>query len=145
MSWGRLAGAAPVALASLAVLYLFRWRANILALDDEASRALGARPELERWVVVVAATAGVAAMTAICGIVSWVGLVVPHAARILTGPDGRRSIPASLWLGALFTLACDGVARTALPGELPLGILTSLAGAGLFAILLASRRTAVAR
>jgi len=144
MGWSRLAGAAPVALLSLVALFALRWRANLLSLDDEAARALGARPELERGAIVVAATAGVAAMTAVCGIVSWVGLVVPHAARMLAGPDGRRSIPASMAIGALFALACDGVARTALPGELPLGILTSLAGACLFAFLLASRRTAVA-
>jgi iron complex transport system permease protein len=145
MSWPRLALSAPVAVFSLAAILALRWRATILSLDDEASRALGARPELERAVLVVAATAGVAAMTAVCGIVSWAGLVVPHAARILVGSDGRSSIPASMALGALFVLACDLVARNLLPGELPLGIVTALFGTVLFALLLASRRAAVLR
>ena len=145
MTWARLAAVVPIGLASLALLLAFRWRINVLALDDEAARALGARPELERGIVLAAATAGVAALTAACGIVSWAGLVVPHAARILVGADARRSLPASMGLGAAFVLACDLVARTALPGELPLGILTSLAGACLFAALLAARRTAVVR
>jgi len=145
MGWAALAWSAPVALASLACLLAARWRINILGLDDEASRALGARPEFERAALLAVATAGVAAMTAACGIVSWVGLVVPHAARMLVGPDARRSLPASMALGAVFALACDGIARTILPGELPLGILTSIAGASLFALLLASRRTAVSR
>ncbi len=145
MGWGRLAAAAPVALASLAALFLLRWRATILSLDDEASRALGARPELERGAVIVAATAGVAAMTAVSGIVSWVGLVVPQAARALAGPDGRSSIPASMALGAGFVLLCDGLSRSLLPGELPLGVPTSLLGALAFALILAGRRAAVAR
>jgi len=145
MSWSRLAAVAPVALLSLAALLAFRWRVNLLSLDDEAARALGARPELERGAVLAAATAGVAAMTAACGIVSWAGLVVPHAARLVVGADGRRALPASMALGATFLLACDLVARTALPGELPLGILTSLGGAGLFVLLLGARRRAAAR
>ncbi len=145
MGWGRLLGAAPVALLSLGGLWLLRWRATVLSLDDEASRALGARPELERGLVIIVATAGVAAMTAVSGIVSWVGLVVPQAARTLVGADARASIPASMAMGAGFVLLCDGCARSLLPGELPLGVPTALFGALSFALLLASRRTAVAR
>ena len=145
MGWNRLAAAAPIAIISLISLFALRWRATILSLDDEASRALGARPELERGAIIVAATAGVAAMTAVSGIVSWVGLVVPHLARVTAGPDGRSSIPASMAVGALFVLACDAISRTALPGELPLGIPTALLGAAAFVALLASRRTGIPR
>lgn len=145
MSWSRLAVAGPLALVSLAVLVLLRWRATLLSLDDEAARALGVRPEFERGILIVAATAGVAAMTAVSGIVSWVGLVVPQAARLLVGPDGRSSLPVSMLMGAGFLLFCDDIARVLLPGELPLGIPTALLGATAFAIILASRRTAVLR
>ncbi|MBL8967469.1 MAG: iron ABC transporter permease [Spirochaetaceae bacterium] len=145
LGWAKLAAAAPVALVSLAALFLLRWRATILSLDDEAARSLGARPELERGAIIVAATAGVAAMTAVSGIVSWVGLVVPQAARALVGADGRASIPASMALGAAFVLVCDALSRSLLPGELPLGVPTALLGALAFAALLASRRAAVAR
>jgi len=145
VTWAKVAAVAPIAAVSLAAMLALRWRATILSLDDEASRALGARPELERGVLIVAATAGVAAMTALCGIVSWVGLVLPHAGRLLAGPDGRASIPASIGLGAVFVLACDAAARSLFPGELPLGIVTSIAGSALFILLLSRRRAAVLR
>lgn len=145
MDWGRLLSGLPIALASTVAMFALRWRATLLSLDDEAASALGSRTGIERTLIVAAATAGVAVMTALCGIVSWVGLVVPHAARILAGPDGRHSIPLSMLMGALFVLACDGLARSLFPGEIPLGILTSLAGAAGFALLLLSRRTELSR
>ncbi len=145
MNWPRFLAGLPVAGLAIAAMLAMRWRANLLSLDEDAARALGSRTELERGLIIVAATAGVAVMTALCGIVSWVGLVVPHAARILKGPDGRSSIPFSMLLGGIFVLACDGLSRSLFPGEVPLGILTSLAGACGFAGLLLLRRTELSR
>ncbi len=145
MNWTRLSASLPIAGVAIAAMIAMRWRATILSLDEDAARALGSRTDLERGLLIVAATAGVAVMTALCGIVSWVGLVVPHAARILKGPDGRSSIPFSMYLGGIFVLICDGLARSLFPGELPLGIITSLVGACGFAGLLLLRRTELAR
>ena len=70
------------------------------------------------------------------GIVGWIGLLVPHVARRIVGTDARKSIPASMLLGGLFSLLCDDLARTATAGEIPLGIFTSLFGAALFLMLM---------
>ncbi len=143
--WGSLLPALPVAAVGLVVLHLCRWRLNILSLDEATAASLGLRPRRERLAVLAAAVAAVAALAALAGVTAWTGLIVPHAARRLVGSDGRRSMPVSMLLGAAFVLLCDTVARVALPGEIPLGIVTSFAGATLFAVLLLSRGLQVAR
>ncbi len=145
MGWKRLSAVAPVALVSLGVLRAAGWRLSILSLEDTAAFSLGARPGRERALILAAATAGVAAMTAVSGIVSWVGLIVPHAARLAAGADGRRSMPVSMALGAAFVLACDAVSRTLLPGELPLGVTTAFLGTAGFIALLLGRAVTVVR
>lgn len=145
MSWKRLSAVAPIAMASVAALRVSGWRLSILSLEDAASFSLGARPARERALILAAATAGVASMTAVSGIVSWVGLIVPHAARLATGADGRRSMPASIALGAAFVLVCDAVSRTLLPGELPLGVTTAFLGTAGFTALLLGRAVTVVR
>jgi len=141
MGWQRFWTIAPVSIFSLGFLYLMRWRTTLLSLDDEVSRSMGLRPEIERAAIAMVAATGVAAVTAACGIVSWIGLVVPHVARLYAGADGRNSIPLSMAGGAIFALLADGLARTLFPGELPLGIVTALLGALAFSALLASRST----
>lgn len=145
MSWQRFWSAAPVALISLAVLYAMRWRVNLLSLDDAVSHSLGVRPMLERRVVSIAAAVAVAVMTAVCGVVGWVGLVVPQIVRAIDGPDGRTVVPRSMLGGALFVLVSDTLARSVFSGEIPLGIVTSLFGAFSFAILLTMRKVELAR
>jgi len=90
-----------------------------------------------RLMLVAAATLATAAAVSLAGIVGWVGLVVPHVARLLVGPEFSRLLPASLLLGGGFLVAADTLARTAAPIELPLGILTALVGAPFFLFLLA--------
>ena len=145
MGWKRLSVVAPVALVSLGVLRAAGWRLSILSLEDAASFSLGARPGRERALILTAAVAGVAAMTAVSGIVSWAGLIVPHAARLLAGADGRKSMPASMALGAAFLLVCDAASRTLLPGELPLGVTTAFLGTAGFTVLLLGRAVTVVR
>jgi len=145
MSWQRFWSAAPVAVVSLSVLYAMRWRVNLLSLDDAVSHSLGVRPMLERRVVSIAAAAAVAVMTAVCGVVGWVGLVVPQIVRAIDGPDGRTVVPRSMLGGALFVLVSDTLARSVFSGEIPLGIVTSLFGAFSFAILLTMRKVELAR
>jgi iron complex transport system permease protein len=145
ISWKRLAAVSPVALGTLVVLRAAGWRLSLLSLEDTVSFSLGARPSRERGFFLTIAVAGVAAMTAVSGVVAWVGLIVPHAARLLAGSDGRKSMPASMALGAAFVLICDTLARTLLPGELPLGAATAFLGTAAFTALLLTRAVTVVR
>jgi iron complex transport system permease protein len=141
--WQTLAVPAAVSLISMTLLLIFRWRMNILSLDDVSGFSLGARPAAERMIFLLLASAGVAAMTSIAGIISWVGLLVPHLARRVAGADGRGLLPAAALIGGILVLASDTLARTLLVSEIPLGIITSLWGAGLFVLILTRKGAAL--
>jgi iron complex transport system permease protein len=128
----------PVILGSLGLL-LVRWKLNVLAMGDEEARSLGVETELLKGIVIVCTTLITAAAVSVCGMVGWVGLVIPHVGRMLVGPDHRFLLPATLSIGASYLLFIDDIARTATAGEIPLGILTAIIGAPFFAYLL--RRT----
>ncbi|MCA0317605.1 MAG: iron ABC transporter permease [Proteobacteria bacterium] len=130
---------APVILGA-AVLVALRWRMNALSLPEEEARALGLPTGPLRLVIVAAATLVTAASVAAAGIIGWVGLVVPHLARFLVGPDFGRLIPASAMLGGGYLLLIDTLARTIGPVEVPLGILTAVIGTPFFIWLLATAR-----
>ncbi|MCL2589736.1 MAG: iron ABC transporter permease [Betaproteobacteria bacterium] len=132
-----LASAAPLVLIGLVPMVLLRWRVNLLSLPDEEAAALGVDVARLRLVLIVAATLVTATIVSIAGIVGWVGLVVPHAARFLVGPNFSRLLPASLLLGAGFVVGTDVLARTLVVIELPLGIVTAMVGAPFFLYLLA--------
>ena len=136
VGYREVAYAAPIIGAGVAVLLLLRWRINILSLDDEMARSLGENTRLLRLVIIGAATIVTATCVSIAGIVGWVGLLVPHIARMLFGPNHSVLLPASLSIGACYLLLIDGVARTAISAEIPLSILTALLGAPFFAWLL---------
>jgi iron complex transport system permease protein len=127
----------PVLVGSL-VLFLLRWRMNVMSLPDEEARALGLPTGPLRIAIVAAATLVTSASVATAGIIGWVGLVVPHLARTLVGPDFAKLIPAAALLGGGFLLVIDTLARTMAPVEIPLGILTALVGTPFFIWLLAS-------
>ena len=126
----------PVALGTL-VLVALRWRMNVMSLPDEEARALGLPTGPLRIAIIAAATLVTSASVAAAGIIGWVGLVVPHIARTLVGPDFARLLPAAALLGGGFLLAIDTLARTATATEIPLGILTALVGTPFFIWLLA--------
>src|SRR5262250_3589594 len=126
----------PVALGS-AVLIALRWRMNVMSLPEEEARALGVPTGPLRVVIVAAATLVTSASVATAGIIGWVGLVVPHLARALVGPDFPRLLPTSAILGGSYLLFIDTLARTAAPIEIPLGILTAVIGTPFFIWLLA--------
>jgi iron complex transport system permease protein len=127
----------PVALGTV-VLLLFRWRMNAMSLPEEEARTLGVPTGWLRIVIVAAATLTTSASVATAGIIGWVGLVVPHLARSLVGPDFARLLPASAILGAGYLLVIDTLARTGAQIEIPLGILTAVIGTPFFIWLLAS-------
>jgi iron complex transport system permease protein len=139
IGWSDVLHVLPVVIPSLAILVLMRWRLNLLSMRDETAFSLGVAPGRERLVLLVAAVASTAAVISKAGQVAWVGLIIPHIARRVVGSDAQRTLPAAVLLGSIFVLLCDDLARTALSGEIPLGILTSLLGAVLFLGLLISR------
>ncbi len=129
-----------VVLPCLAIIWLMRWRLNLLSMHDETAFSLIAGPAKERALLLFAAVAATAVVVSKSGQIMWVGLIVPHIARRLVGSDAQTALPCSLLLGGLFVLMCDNISRTVLTGEIPLGILTSLIGAGVFIGLLLNRR-----
>jgi iron complex transport system permease protein len=130
--------AAPLVAIGLVPLFLLRWRINVLSLPDDEARALGLDVTRLRLVVIACATLITAAAVAIAGIIGWIGLLVPHAARMLVGPEFARMLPLSMILGASFLLAVDTLARTMASIEVPPGVLTALIGTPLFLWLLAA-------
>ena len=127
----------PVALGT-AVLIAMRWRMNVMSLPEEEARSLGVPTGPLRVAIVAAATLTTSASVATAGIIGWVGLVVPHLARSLVGPDFARLLPTAAILGGGYLLVIDTLARTAAEVEIPLGILTAVVGTPFFIWLLAS-------
>lgn len=126
---------APPVLAAGGLLLLLRWRINLLSLGELDAAALGVRTAGLRWTVIALVSLIVAAQVSVSGIVGWVGLIVPHFARMLAGPDHRRLLPASALTGGLFLLVIDDIARAFLPQEVPIGILTAGIGTPIFILL----------
>jgi iron complex transport system permease protein len=130
----------PLMLVGLVPMWLLRWRINLLSLEDEEARALGVETGRIRLAVIVAATLMTSASVAISGVIGWIGLVIPHFARLLVGPDFARLLPTSIVLGATFLLGVDTLARTVARIEIPLGVLTAFVGTPLFLWQLATAR-----
>ena len=139
ITWKELFTILPVTIISMTIVFLMRWRLNVLSLDDETAFSLGISPGTARLIFLISATAATAAVISVSGIVNWVGLIVPHISRRLFRADTRQSLPAAMLLGGIFTIFCDTLARTVFAGEIPLGIFTSLIGAAAFIILLLNR------
>jgi iron complex transport system permease protein len=133
-----LAVALPIMFIAFVPLFLFRWRINLLALPDEEARTLGISVTRTRYIVIAAATLLTAAAVTVCGIVGWVGLVVPHAVRLLVGAEFSRLLPLTAILGGTFMLLVDTLGRSFTQTELPPGVVTALIGAPVFIALLAA-------
>lgn len=118
------------------ILYLLRWRMNLLAMGDEEAQSLGVNPSRIRLLVIVGGTLLTSAAVSISGIIGWIGLVIPHMARMIVGSDNRILIPASLCLGSIFLLLIDNISRALITIEIPIGILTAIIGVPLFLYLL---------
>lgn len=140
-SWQDLRLLAPYAIVSLGVLLALASRVDVLSVGDDEATALGARPDRLRIVIVLAATLGTAAAVAVSGLIGFVGIIVPHAVRLRTGPANRRIVPLAALYGGAFLCLADLVARTALaPAEIPIGVVTALVGAPTFLLILRTGR-----
>lgn len=140
LTWPKLLSILPAVLLGLTVLVLYRWRLNLLGLEEQVAFSLGVSAGRERLLLIFAAVLPTAALVSVSGMVGWVGLIIPHIARRLFRADSRYSLPAAMLLGGLFTIFCDDLARTLLAGEIPIGILTSFFGALTFLALLSFQR-----
>ncbi|MCR4659583.1 MAG: iron ABC transporter permease [Bacteroidales bacterium] len=140
-SWLDVALLAPATVAgSVAVLFSAR-DLNLLLAGADTAKSLGVEVERVQRRLLLFTTLMVAVAVSTCGVIGFVGLIVPHAVRLVAGPDNRRLVPSSLLAGALFMLLCDTGARTLLqPAELPVGSLTAIVGAPLFIYLLYRNR-----
>lgn len=129
----------PPMAVGLAILFLLRWRLNLLTMGDDEARSMGINVNRLRVYIVLAATLLTAASVSVSGMIGWVGLVIPHLTRRMTGNDYRYLMPASMLFGAAFLLVADNISRNLLATEIPIGILTAFVGAPFFLWLLAGK------
>ncbi len=127
-------------LGGLLMLLLLSNYLNVLSMGDEEARSLGIRVGRLRFLLIALATLISALTVVLAGMIGWVGMVIPHMARMLVGPDNRVLLPAASLLGGIYLLAADDLARLLFPSEIPLGILTSLVGIPFFVLVLRKAR-----
>jgi iron complex transport system permease protein len=139
-TWTNTLSVLPVAAVSLAILVAYRWRLNVLSLNDRTAHSVGLSPNRDKLLLLFVATVGTTVVISVTGLVGWIGLIIPHLARRLFGSDSRHALPGAILMGAIFLLLCDTIGRTMLAGEIPLGLLTSIIGATIFIIILTRRR-----
>ena len=135
-SYTTLAMGAPLILIGLVIVYLLRWRLNILPLPEDEARTSGVSLRGLRIVTILCATAMTAACVSMCGQVGWVGLLVPHICRMRFGSNHLSLVPASVSLGAAFMVVVDTLARTLTAASIPISVLTAIIGAPFFILLL---------
>ena len=126
----------PPSIIAIIPMILLSWRMNLLSLPEEEALSLGVSTKLIRGIAIASATLLTASSVAVAGVIGWVGLVIPHITRMAVGSDARRTIPASLLLGAAFLTAVDTLSRSVTYSEIPIGILTSFIGAPFFLYLI---------
>ena len=127
-------------LAGMIVIFLMRWRINLLALDDDEAQSLGINTRRYRIILIAASTLLSASAVCLGGLIGWVGLMIPHMCRSVFGPDYNRLIPGCILMGAGYLLIMDNIARSLLSLELPIGVVTSFLGAPFFIMLILKRR-----
>jgi iron complex transport system permease protein len=127
---------APIFAGCITALLMVRWQINLLAMGEEDAKSLGVNTERLKTLIIVAATIATASAVCISGIIGWIGIMIPHIGRLIVGPDHKYLLPISMLIGAAYLVTVDTIARTALVTEIPIGILTAIFGAPVFALLL---------
>lgn len=142
-SWGDMVYVLPYTVPAAALIFVHGRILNVLQLDDHQARQLGIDVERTKVVLLLAASLATAAAVSVAGIIGFVGLISPHAVRLVVGPDYRRLLPLVALVGASFLIIADLGARTLIsPGEVPVGVITALFGAPFFLYLLRRQRRA---
>lgn len=143
VKWSSIQTVAPVMILAGIVLLLLRWRINLLSLNDVEARSLGINVKKMRGLTIVCATILTASAVCLSGNVGWIGLIIPHLARLLAGEDNQNLLPVSVLLGASFMILTDTLARTITSAEIPLSIFSGMIGAPLFVLILMRKRGGV--
>jgi iron complex transport system permease protein len=128
-SWSDVFLVIPIILISFLLVWLLSWKLNILSMGDEEAKTLGVNPEWYKAFFIILATLMTALSVSVVGVIAWVGLMMPHAARMIIGPDHRFMLPTAAMMGGIYLILCDTIARTLTSAEIPVGILTSIIGA----------------
>ncbi len=123
----------------ISILFIARWKLNILMLDDEEARSLGINPTKWKLIIIFASTLLTSSSVCLGGLIGWVGLMIPHIARFLFGSNYRYLLPSSMILGSLFLLVIDTFIRTVFQSEVPIGVFTAIIGAPFFIYLITTR------
>lgn len=126
----------PMIVLGMMILYLMRYRMNALSLKEEEAASLGINVRQNRMIVIVASSLITASVVSMCGVVGWVGLLIPHISRMLFGNNHTKVIPGCIVFGAFFMLIIDTIARCMYQAEIPVSILTAIIGAPVFLLLL---------
>lgn len=135
-SWIELKRAFLSILISIVIVYLYRWRINLLALGDDAAKSVGVNPSFDKLILIVCATLMTTTTVAVAGIISFYGLFLPHIVRMLLGSDNSKSIPGNIFLGGSFLLLIDNLSRALFVFEVPIGIFTTILGGAFFVFLM---------
>ncbi|SDU63343.1 iron complex transport system permease protein [Desulfobacula phenolica] len=138
-NWDDVILISPIIFVSFSIIWLHSWKLNILSMGDDEAKALGVSPEKFKFLFIILATLSTAVAVSCVGIIAWVGLMMPHATRMVMGPDHRFLIPVSAIFGAIYLIICDTIARTLVNAEIPIGIITSILGAPYLFYLIRSR------
>jgi len=138
-TWNDIMLMAPVVFICLIMIWSLGWKLNILSMGDEEARTLGISPERCKLILITLATAITAFAVSLVGIIAWVGLMMPHASRLILGPDNRFVIPASFMMGGFYLIVCDTLARNLTSAEIPVGIIASVLGAPYLCYLLRNK------
>ena len=135
-NWDKLILITPLLIIAITLLLKMRWQLNALSLGDQDAKTLGMPIVRIRWLILVCCAVIVSLQVAVSGNIGWVGLIIPHIARMLVGADHRKLLPLSLVIGGCYMILVDDLARMITSAEVPLGIITALLGTPIFAWLL---------
>jgi len=127
---------APLIILGILIIFLLRWKINMLSLHEDESKSLGVNVKVVRLFTIMSAALITASVVSICGNIGWVGLLIPHISRMIFGNNNKSVIPACIGFGAIFMVVIDTIARSAIASEIPISILTAFVGAPFFIILL---------
>ncbi|MBK5252601.1 MAG: iron ABC transporter permease [Peptostreptococcaceae bacterium] len=126
----------PFIIIGIVLIFLVRWKLNVMSLPEDEAKSLGINVKLVRGITILGATMVTASVVSMCGLIGWVGLLIPHIARMIFGNNNQAVVPASICFGAIFMLCIDTIARSVTAAEIPVSILTAVIGAPFFIILL---------
>lgn len=139
-SFEKLMRILPLYFISIAIIFLFRWKINVLSMGDQEAKSYGVNVQRDRKIIIIASSVLTALVVSISGIIGWVGIVIPHFARMLVGPDFRKIFPVCISLGISYLVVIDDICRAISTTEIPIGVVTGILGAPLFIYFIYKRK-----